>query len=76
VLRYESATSTTSSSLTVGSWLTRKLFVGYRSRPAARTDENSSEGQLEYWLSRRVVLEAAGGDRGYSGVDLLWRKRY
>lgn len=76
VLRYESATSTSSGSFTIGSWVTRRLFLGYRSRPAARQDENFGEAQVEYWLSRRVILEAAGGDRGYSGVDLLWRKRY
>ncbi len=76
VLRYEAATSTSSGTFTVGSWVTRRLFLGYRSRPAARSDENFGEAHIEYWLSPRVNVEAAGGDRGYSGVDLLWRKRY
>jgi autotransporter translocation and assembly factor TamB len=76
VLRYETATSTSSGTITIGTWLTRRLFLGYRTRPAARPDENFAEGQVEYWLSRRLVVEGAGGDRGYSGLDLLWRKRY
>jgi hypothetical protein len=76
VLRYETATSTSSGTITIGTWLTRRLFLGYRTRPAARPDENFAEGQVEYWLSRRLVVEGAGGDRGYTGVDLLWRKRY
>ncbi|MBL0219118.1 MAG: translocation/assembly module TamB domain-containing protein [Myxococcales bacterium] len=76
VLRYEAATAGTSAAVTVGSWLTRSLFVAYRQHLEARVDENSSEGQLEYWLSRRISIEATAGDRGYNGIDLLWRKRY
>jgi autotransporter translocation and assembly factor TamB len=76
VLRYEAATSTTSAAITVGTWLRENLFIAYRRRLEARPDENSGEGQLEYWLSRRVMVEATAGDRGYNGVDLLWRRRY
>ena len=76
VLRYEAATAGTSAAVTVGSWLTRSLFVAYRQHLEARVDENSSEGQVEYWLSRRISVEATAGDRGYNGIDLLWRKRY
>lgn len=75
VLRYESATATSSAAITVGTWLRHGLFLAYRQRLDARQDENMGEGELEYWLSRRVVIEAVVGNRT-NGVDLLWRKRY
>ncbi|MDQ3337046.1 MAG: translocation/assembly module TamB domain-containing protein [Myxococcota bacterium] len=76
VLRYEAATSSSGAAITVGTWLSRSLFVAYRRRIEARPDENSGEGEVEYWLTRRIVVEGIVGDRGYNGVDLLWRKRY
>ena len=76
VLRYEAATAASSAAFTVGTWLTRSLFVAYRRRFEARSDENTGEAQAEYWLTRRVMVEGTLGDRGYSGLDLLWRKRY
>ncbi|MBA3817841.1 MAG: translocation/assembly module TamB domain-containing protein [Deltaproteobacteria bacterium] len=76
VLRYESATSSSGAAILVGTWITRSLFVAYRRRIEARPDENAGEGEVSYWLSRRVVVEGVIGDRGYNGVDLLWRKRY
>ena len=76
VLRYEAATSSSGAAITVGTWISRSLFVAYRRRIEARPDENGGEGEVEYWLSRRVVVEGIVGDRGYNGVDLLWRKRY
>ncbi len=75
VLRYEAATATSSAAITVGTWLRHGLFLAYRQRLEARPDENTGEGQLEYWLSRRVVIEGVVGNRTNS-VDLLWRKRY
>jgi translocation and assembly module TamB len=75
VLRYESASSSSSAAVTVGSWISHTLFLAYRQHLGARPDENLGEGQLEYWISRRVVIEGTAGN--YSqGVDLLWRKRY
>ncbi|MGE0400064.1 MAG: translocation/assembly module TamB domain-containing protein [Kofleriaceae bacterium] len=76
VVRYEAATASESAAVTVGTWLTRSLFLAYRRRLDARPDENANEAQAEYWLSRRVMLEASTGDRAVSGLDLLWRKRY
>jgi hypothetical protein len=76
VLRYEAATASSSAAFTVGTWLTRSLFVSYRRRFEARADENTGEAEAEYWLTRRVMFEGVLGDRGYSGLDLLWRKRY
>lgn len=76
VLRYEGANASRSAAVTIGTWLTKSLFLAYRRHLEARPDENAGEGQIEYWMSRRVSVEAVAGDRGYNGVDLLWRKRY
>ncbi|MBA3396864.1 MAG: translocation/assembly module TamB domain-containing protein [Deltaproteobacteria bacterium] len=76
VLRYEAATSDSGAAITVGTWITRSLFVAYRRRIDAGPDENAGEGEVEYWLKKRIVVEGVIGDRGFNGVDLLWRKRY
>ena len=76
VLRYEAASANSSAAVTVGTWLTHTLYLAYRQHLGARLDENASEGEVAYWLSRRVVVEGTAGDRGVAGVDLLWRKRY
>jgi translocation and assembly module TamB len=75
VLRYEAATATSGPAVTVGTWLTSTLFLAYRQHVGAATTENSEEGQLEYWLSRRVIVQGTAGAVAQS-VDLLWRKRY
>jgi translocation and assembly module TamB len=76
VLRYEAASATGSAAVTVGTWITHTLFLAYRQHLSARPDENASEGNLEYWMTRRLMLEGTAGDRGFNGLDLLWRKRY
>lgn len=76
VLRYEAETSTSSAAITVGTWITDSLFLAYRQRLESRPDENSGEGEFEYWLRRRLVLEGVVGDRGVNGLDLLWRRRW
>lgn len=76
VLRYEASTATSGSAVTVGKWVTRSLFIAYRQRLESRVDENRAEGEIEYWLTRRLSVEGVVGDRSYNGVDLLWRKRY
>jgi hypothetical protein len=76
VLRYESATSSSSAAVTVGTWITHELFLAWRQRLAARPDENAGEGEIEYWLRRRLVLAGTVGDRGVNGIDLLWRRRW
>lgn len=76
VLRYEAATSTSSAAFTVGTWITETLFLAYRRRLEARPDENAGEGEFEYWIRRRLVLEGVIGDRGVNGLDLLWRRRW
>ncbi|HEX7843660.1 MAG TPA: translocation/assembly module TamB domain-containing protein, partial [Kofleriaceae bacterium] len=76
VLSYQAATSTSSAAVTVGTWVTPSLFLAYRQRLESRPDENTGEGELEYWLTRRIVIEGTIGNRGYDSVDLVWRKRY
>lgn len=76
VLRYEAGTSTTSAAVTVGTWITDTLFLAYRQHLEARPDENTGEGQVQYWLQRRLVLEGVIGDRGVNSADLLWRRRW
>ncbi|MEP6863764.1 MAG: translocation/assembly module TamB domain-containing protein [Deltaproteobacteria bacterium] len=76
VLKYEAGSATSSAAITVGSWLTHTLFFSFTQHLSPRPDENSSEGTLEYWFTRRLELETTAGDRNFDGVDLLWRKRY
>ena len=76
VLKYEAATATSSQAVTVGSWLTSNLFLAYKQRFQSRPDENTGEAELEYYLSRRVIIEATVGDKSRNGIDLLWRHRY
>jgi hypothetical protein len=76
VLRYEAATSSSSAAVTVGTWITDTLFLAYRRHLEARPDENAGEGEVEYWIKRRLVIEAVAGDRGVNGADLLWRRRW
>jgi hypothetical protein len=76
VLKYEAASATSSAAITVGSWLTHTLFFSFTQHLSPMPDENSSEGTLEYWFTRRLELETTAGDRNFDGVDLLWRKRY
>src|SRR6185436_9052627 len=65
VLRYEAATSSSSAAVIVGTWITHSLFLAYRQHLESRADENTGEGQIEWWLSRRLVVEASAGDKGY-----------
>jgi autotransporter translocation and assembly factor TamB len=76
VLRYEASTASSSAAVTVGSWVSQSLFLAYRQHVSPRADENNGEGEVEYWLSRRVMVQGTVGDRNVNGVDLLWRKRY
>jgi autotransporter translocation and assembly factor TamB len=76
VLRYEASSSTESARVTVGTWITDTLFLAYRHHLDARPDENTGEGEIEYWIRRRLVVEGVVGDRGVNGADLLWRRRW
>jgi hypothetical protein len=72
VLQYEQGNDERASVLTVGKWITRKILLAYRARPAALENENRNEAQLEYWFNRNLVFEIYGGDVGAFGGDLLY----
>ena len=69
-------TDTASAAFTIGKWFSRKLYIAGRQRPESRPDENSYEGEVEYWLARRIVLELIAGDRNVDSADLLWTRRW
>jgi hypothetical protein len=72
VLQFEQGNDERASVLTVGKWITRKILLAYRARPAALENENRNEAQLEYWFNRNLVFEIYGGDVGAFGGDLLY----
>ena len=76
VIKYEAATSANGAAVTIGSWVTHTLFLAYRQHLETRPDENAGEGVLEWYIRQRLILQATAGDRGYDGIDLLWRKRW
>jgi autotransporter translocation and assembly factor TamB len=76
VIKYEAAGVDSSAALTVGSWLTHTLFLSFKQHIDARPDENTDEGTIQYWLTRRLEVEGTVGDRGYDGADMLWRRRF
>ncbi len=65
-----------SSSCTAGTWLSKKTYVTLEGRIDSRADENSSEAKVEYYWKRNRTVELTGGDRGFFGLDLLWRHRW
>jgi autotransporter translocation and assembly factor TamB len=75
-LRYSAATATESAAFVLGRWFGPKLYAEFRRRSGARPDENTNEAQLEYWLSRTLLLQGTAGDRGVAGIDLLWIRRW
>ena len=76
VLYYEPATATSGGAVVGGRWVTSKLLVLGRRRVDPAADQNTSEAELRYWLARRVLLEAIGGDRGAFGLNLVWNRRW
>jgi hypothetical protein len=72
VLQYEQGNTERASVFTVGKWITRKILIAYRGRPAALENENRNEAQLEYWFNRNLVFEVYAGDIGAFGGDLLY----
>ena len=38
--------------------------------------QNANEAHVEYWMTRRWMLETVFGDAGVGGVDALWVFRY
>jgi len=77
VLRLElSEDSATAAKVTVGKWLTRKLFLAFRHNFEAEDEENRQEVRVEYRLLRNLLLEGYFGDQNAAGIDLLWIRRF
>ena len=62
--------------VTLGKWLTDRLFVAYAYHHGAARGENTSEGVLRYRFIRSWLLEMVFGDRGNGGADVLWTKHW
>jgi len=65
-----------SASCSAGTWFTKRTYVTFEQRIDSRPDENSGEGKVEYYWKPNRALELTGGDRGFFGLDLLWRHRW
>ena len=65
-------------SITVGKWITSRVFIAYQHRFVAGDDENSSEASIIYRLGNGFNLEAKygfGKDHN-GGADVVWTKRF
>jgi translocation and assembly module TamB len=58
--------------VTVGKWVTDRVFVAYRRRFEAEVTENLNEGVFQHYFARDWMWEGVAGDRGTASVDLLW----
>jgi len=61
-----------------GAQISDRFFIGLQSQLGAyvELDENRNELQVEYLLSRRLVLDLRYGDNRVGSFELLWRRRY
>jgi hypothetical protein len=75
VLSCELATTTTSTSCSVGRWLTSQWYLALRQHYDPLPDENTTDWQMQYRLGRKS-FELTGGDREHYSGDLLWRLRW
>jgi len=62
--------------LTLGKWISRRIFLGYDFVFEAQDDENTNEALVQFRLGRGWVVESRYGDRGVGGVDVIWVKRF
>lgn len=76
VVTYQPSTLTGGGSVVVGRWLTDKVLLLLRRRTNASAVENTTEGELQYWLRRNLLLNGVAGDVGAFGLDLLWNRRW
>jgi translocation and assembly module TamB len=58
--------------VTVGKWLTDRVFIAYRRRFTAEVTENQNEGVFQDFFARDWMVEGTAGDRGTASLDLLW----
>lgn len=64
------------SRLSVGKWITGRIFVGYEYAFDAEATENTNEGIVQVRLGSGWVLESRYGDRGEGGLDFIWVRRF
>jgi hypothetical protein len=57
--------------VTVGKWLTDRLFVAFRYRSTTDGNKNQAEGQFQHFFTRDWMWEGVAGARENS-IDLLW----
>jgi translocation and assembly module TamB len=63
------------SQASVGKYIGDRIFVGYRQRLIPAPGENTSEGRVEYEISRALAAEATVGDRN-SDVSILYTRDF
>lgn len=68
--------SASAEAVSVGKWISSRVFVAYNHRIAAQTDENANAGLIQFRLGRGWMLETTYGDRGNGSADILYRKRF
>lgn len=63
---------------TVGKWFFSDLFVAYKQRFGSQTGEqqNTYEGELDWYFARGFRLDLIFGDRGEGSADVLWIHRW
>lgn len=63
------------SEASVGKYIGDRVFIGYRQRLIPAPNENTSEGRIEYEISRSFSAEATVGDRN-SDVSVLYTRDF
>jgi autotransporter translocation and assembly factor TamB len=63
------------SQASVGKYIGDRIFVGYRQRLIPAPGENTSEGHVEYEISRSISAAATVGDQN-SDVSVLYTKDF
>lgn len=58
--------------VTVGKWLTDRLFIAYRYRDTTDIMKNRNEATVQHFFSKDWMWEGVAGDRGAASIDLLW----
>jgi translocation and assembly module TamB len=74
VLTIETGSSGVSEA-SVGKYIGDHIFIGYKQRLTTAPNENTSEGRIEYGISKSVAAEATVGDRN-SDISVLYTKDF
>lgn len=64
------------SGITLGKWITDRIFLSYNYAIQAEEDENRNEATVRVLFGRGWMVEASYGDRGVGGADVLWIRRF